>query len=257
VSASVLAIPILITNYHHHHLSDNIIHHNHDNFPSAAVAANVAKNSNNNQNKINYQKKIIANNYPINHDVKQINDAIKSIKSHRTDLKINWIKYNNTLYRIVVDSEKKIVFVKPVKRIADAVSDEPIAAAYSVHEYQYPLPGDPQQKLPSRPPYPDVSKFHPHNHFSPHYPPQFVAHELNNFYTKKLFSDVPHTLGIHSYYKPPNPLLQVMLSHYGRYLPIPQFWGVQGNGLYSYSAGNDLHNNGPNGAYKIVQDYDK
>lgn len=34
----------------------------------------------------------------------------------------------------------------------------------------------------------------------------------------------------------------------------PLYWGLSGYGLYSYSAGNDLHNNQPMGSYKFVRD---
>lgn len=35
----------------------------------------------------------------------------------------------------------------------------------------------------------------------------------------------------------------------------PIHWGLSGYGLYSYSAGNDLHNNQPIGSYKHVRGY--
>ena len=63
----------------------------------------------------------------------------------------------------------------------------------------------------------------------------------------------------------PNPLLQLLLAHNGRGVPknqserprrvMPLYWGLAGYGLYSYSAGNDLHNNQPIGVYKHVKEY--
>lgn len=50
--------------------------------------------------------------------------------------------------------------------------------------------------------------------------------------------------------------LQLMLTHHESILPQPHFWGIRGYGLYSFAAGNDLHNNLPNGAYKVERDFD-
>lgn len=50
--------------------------------------------------------------------------------------------------------------------------------------------------------------------------------------------------------------LQLMFTHHESILPQPQFWGIRGYGLYRYAAGNDLHNNLPNGAYKAERDFD-
>jgi hypothetical protein len=258
----VLAIPILIAaNYHQHQHrrlaanNDDIIHFNRNN-------NNDNNNNNNNNEKLpelsfangaktshggggdnvstNYQNG--ASNYPVNHGVKPINDEIKSIKRnnrhHRSDLKINWIKHDNIIYRLLVDQAKRVVFVKPIGRNTEDAVAAP--SSYQVHEFPYPPPRplvtDPWRTL--------------HQH------PDIVVHELHQYYEATKRRNL-NKLGIRSYHQPPNPVLQVLLSHYGKYLPTPHFWGVQGNGLYGYSAGNDLHNNAPNGAYKIVQDYDK
>jgi len=188
----------------------------------------------------NYQNG--AGNYPVNHGVKPINDEIKSIRRnkshHRSDLRINWIKHDDIVYRLAIDQAKGMVFVRPIGReTADPVT---APSSHQVHEFPYPPPGPPVLSA-----WPTL-----------HHHPDLVVHELHHYYgpTKKRNFN---KLGIRSYHQPPNPVLQVLLSHYGKYLPAPQIWGVQGNGLYSYSAGNDLHNNAPNGAYKIVQDYDK
>lgn len=50
-------------------------------------------------------------------------------------------------------------------------------------------------------------------------------------------------------------LLQLMFTHES-ILPQPHFWGIRGYGLYSFAAGNDLHNNLPNGGYKVERDFD-
>lgn len=62
----------------------------------------------------------------------------------------------------------------------------------------------------------------------------------------------------HYHYSPiaPDPFVQIMLSHYGKYFSRPQFWGLSGYGLYSFAAGNDLHNNLPNSRYKVQEDLD-
>ncbi|KAJ6638278.1 hypothetical protein Bhyg_11012 [Pseudolycoriella hygida] len=51
-------------------------------------------------------------------------------------------------------------------------------------------------------------------------------------------------------------VLQLILTHHENIIPQPHFWGIRGYGLYSFAAGNDLHNNQPNGAYKIERDFD-
>ncbi|XP_037030863.1 myb-like protein D [Bradysia coprophila] len=51
-------------------------------------------------------------------------------------------------------------------------------------------------------------------------------------------------------------VLQLMFTHHESILPQPHFWGIRGYGLYSYAAGNDLHNNLPNGRYKVERDFD-
>lgn len=67
-----------------------------------------------------------------------------------------------------------------------------------------------------------------------------------------------YKFGIYERHRPPDPMLQVLLSHYGRYLPLNQYLdgGLREYGFYSYSAGNDYHNNLPNGGYKVEEDYD-
>uniref|UniRef100_A0A6P7GD52 Uncharacterized protein LOC114336667 n=1 Tax=Diabrotica virgifera virgifera TaxID=50390 RepID=A0A6P7GD52_DIAVI len=49
---------------------------------------------------------------------------------------------------------------------------------------------------------------------------------------------------------PINPYIALLLSQYGRYVPI---YGA-GRGIYAYQATNDYHNNKPFGAYKIYHD---
>ncbi|CAH1112280.1 unnamed protein product [Psylliodes chrysocephalus] len=49
---------------------------------------------------------------------------------------------------------------------------------------------------------------------------------------------------------PINPFLALLLSQYGRYVPL---YGP-GKGIYAYQASNDFHNNKPFGAYKIYED---
>lgn len=68
-------------------------------------------------------------------------------------------------------------------------------------------------------------------------------------------------------HQPPNPLLQLLWSHnLGNFhkfsspfgqprVVMPLYWGLSGYGLYSYAAGNDLHNNQPRGSYKHVREY--
>ncbi|CAH3996628.1 unnamed protein product [Pieris brassicae] len=53
---------------------------------------------------------------------------------------------------------------------------------------------------------------------------------------------------------PVDPLIAVLLSNYGHYLP--GYYGVHGNyqNLYGYSASNNIHNNKPFGSYKIYSD---
>ncbi|CAH1976888.1 unnamed protein product [Acanthoscelides obtectus] len=58
---------------------------------------------------------------------------------------------------------------------------------------------------------------------------------------------------------PLNPYIQLLLSHYGRYLGHTQgkhegFGSARG--LYGYTAVNNIHNNKPFGAYKIYEDAD-
>lgn len=50
---------------------------------------------------------------------------------------------------------------------------------------------------------------------------------------------------------PPDPILALMLSHYGQYLP-----GLRTPRLYGYMAVNNIHNNKPFGSYKLTRDYD-
>lgn len=58
-------------------------------------------------------------------------------------------------------------------------------------------------------------------------------------------------------HKPLDPvMLQLMFTHHESILPQPHFWGIRGYGLYSFAAGNDLHNNLPNGGYKVERDFD-
>ncbi|KAF2906115.1 hypothetical protein ILUMI_00066 [Ignelater luminosus] len=49
-----------------------------------------------------------------------------------------------------------------------------------------------------------------------------------------------------------NPYIALLLSHYGRYIPL--YGG--GHGIYGYNAANNYHNNKPFGAYKIYEDRD-
>lgn len=63
----------------------------------------------------------------------------------------------------------------------------------------------------------------------------------------------PKSTGLNHPELPPlNPYIALLLSHYGRYTPI---YG-KGNGIYSYGAANNYHNNKPFGSYKIYEDAD-
>lgn len=54
----------------------------------------------------------------------------------------------------------------------------------------------------------------------------------------------------HPQHLPVNPYLALLLSHYGRYIPV---YG-EGKGIYGYAAANNYHNNQPFGAYKLYVD---
>ncbi|XP_018326589.1 uncharacterized protein LOC108737906 [Agrilus planipennis] len=49
---------------------------------------------------------------------------------------------------------------------------------------------------------------------------------------------------------PLNPFVSLLLSHYGRYIPLRK---LHGRSIYGYSAANNYHNNKPFGAYKIYE----
>lgn len=51
-------------------------------------------------------------------------------------------------------------------------------------------------------------------------------------------------------HQPINPYVALLLSHYGKYVPV---YG-NGRGLYAYNAANDYHNNRPFGSYKVHED---
>lgn len=56
----------------------------------------------------------------------------------------------------------------------------------------------------------------------------------------------------HPQHLPINPYVALLLSHYGRYLPL---YGTA-RGIYGYTAANNYHNNKPFGSYKIYEDRD-
>lgn len=47
-----------------------------------------------------------------------------------------------------------------------------------------------------------------------------------------------------------NPYIALLLSHYGKYVPV---YGSN-YGLYAYNAVNNYHNNKPFGSYKVYED---
>lgn len=72
---------------------------------------------------------------------------------------------------------------------------------------------------------------------------------------KSNLPDVPFKVSSFNYL-PVNPLLAVLLSNYGYYLPGA--FGIRNNyrNLYGYLASNNIHNNKPFGSYKIYSDTD-
>ncbi|KAF7995036.1 hypothetical protein HCN44_004508 [Aphidius gifuensis] len=50
---------------------------------------------------------------------------------------------------------------------------------------------------------------------------------------------------------PPSPVLALVLSKYGRYLPV-----TRGSRVYSYMATNNIHNSQPFGQYKFSREHD-
>lgn len=82
------------------------------------------------------------------------------------------------------------------------------------------------------------------NEERPHEPPKDLA---ASFSTRDWFlTDAGYNSPLHP---PPNPLLSLILSHYGRYLS-----GKQHPKIYSYMAVNNIHNNRPFGQYKLSCD---
>lgn len=54
----------------------------------------------------------------------------------------------------------------------------------------------------------------------------------------------------HPDHLPVNPYVALLLSHYGKYIPI---YGAN-YGLHAYNAVNNYHNNKPFGSYKVHED---
>lgn len=74
----------------------------------------------------------------------------------------------------------------------------------------------------------------------------------NPLITATMFSSnlgvVPKNLHYnHPEHLPLNPYIALLLSHYGKYVPI---YGT-GYGIYAYNAVNNYHNNKPFGSYKV------
>lgn len=126
-------------------------------------------------------------------------------------------------------------------------------------------------------PLPEINRFHTNFHRFPYFQQHFHHHPQPTYslnppyfdsnlsqegngnkiqlgYDKFLQSKNNYKFGIYERHRPPDPMLQVLLSHYGRYLPLTG--DLREYGFYSYSAGNDYHNNLPSGGYKVVEDYD-
>ncbi|GJQ72661.1 hypothetical protein Trydic_g1323 [Trypoxylus dichotomus] len=59
----------------------------------------------------------------------------------------------------------------------------------------------------------------------------------------------------HPQHLPINPYVALLLSHYGRYIPLSGS-SSGGRGIYGYTAANNYHNNLPFGSYKIYTDRD-
>ncbi|XP_060525049.1 uncharacterized protein LOC132701269 [Cylas formicarius] len=55
----------------------------------------------------------------------------------------------------------------------------------------------------------------------------------------------------HPDHLPVNPYIALLLSQYGRYLPINS---LNGKGIYYYGASNNYHNNKPFGSYKVFEE---
>lgn len=116
---------------------------------------------------------------------------------------------------------------------------------------------------------------HPQNDDDIGYNPELsysnIPHKLQSIRVHEDFERVPnpyvqyifrnrHHQPIHGYsiydrHPPPDPHIQILLSHYGKYLPGSHYWSG-GYGFYSYSAGNDYHNNLPIGEYKRTSEHD-
>ncbi|KAK9738870.1 hypothetical protein QE152_g9451 [Popillia japonica] len=60
----------------------------------------------------------------------------------------------------------------------------------------------------------------------------------------------------HPQHLPINPYVALLLSHYGRYIPLSSGSSSSGRGIYGYTAANNYHNNLPFGSYKIHTDRD-
>lgn len=102
---------------------------------------------------------------------------------------------------------------------------------------------------------------HPLPYFDSYLSQEGNGNKIQLGYDKFLQSNIQknnnYKFGIYERHRPPDPIIQVLLSHYGRYLTLNRFnGGLREYGFYSYSAGNDYHNNLPSGGYKVVEDYD-
>ncbi|XP_066259197.1 uncharacterized protein [Euwallacea similis] len=80
-----------------------------------------------------------------------------------------------------------------------------------------------------------------------------VGNPLTTALLLSTFLEVPSTqigVGNHPDQGPVNPYIALLLSQYGRYLPIHI---VGSRGLYYYAAANNYHNNKPFGSYKVYE----
>ncbi|XP_066259196.1 uncharacterized protein [Euwallacea similis] len=95
--------------------------------------------------------------------------------------------------------------------------------------------------------------FHQGKSFDPAAGYHPVGNPLTTALLLSTFLEVPSTqigVGNHPDQGPVNPYIALLLSQYGRYLPIHI---VGSRGLYYYAAANNYHNNKPFGSYKVYE----
>ncbi|GAB0088211.1 hypothetical protein DMENIID0001_026020 [Sergentomyia squamirostris] len=109
-----------------------------------------------------------------------------------------------------------------------------------------------------------IPENHPNSHLSPNIqrilpiqssPQPLFYPEQPLLLPEQPLCELSPKLGIHERHPPPNPYVQLALSHYGHH-GWPLFYGHQFGGLYGYGAANDIHNNQPVGSYKVTEEYD-